>query len=261
MMALLAQRRGIAMNITRLSICSLVIVFTVLAVGSYVTGSTAPDDTSELLRISILRMNALGANDVATWASYTSDDYQSIQDDGEVLTKSAVVARGKAATYPDASTWVGHPSVRIIGETALVTGKSMETEKFPGGPIFTNFRITILYAKERGRWLAQASQVTVLQKNYTKGMAHPPTALAPSTGRYNWAPGMIDTISSSGSRLVSNLGGPMDPLMFVSANTTTQSDDLGIETFYRDATGKVAGYIYKRCDGQTIRAPKLTDQS
>ena len=81
------------MNITRLSIFSLVIVSTALALGSYPTGSTASDDTSEILRISILRMNALGAYDVATWASYTSDHYQSIQDDGEVLTKSAVIAR------------------------------------------------------------------------------------------------------------------------------------------------------------------------
>jgi hypothetical protein len=248
------------MNITRLSICSLVIVFTALALGSNATGSTASDDTSEIVRISILRMNALGANDVATWARYTSDRYQSIQDDGVVLTKSGVIAGKKAATYPDASAWVGHPSVRFIGETALVGGESMETERFPGGPVFTNFRITILYAKERGEWLAQASQVTVLQKNYAKAMTHPPTVLAPFTGRYNWAPGMIDTISISGSHLVSNLGGAIDPLIFVNPNTTTQSDDLGIETFYSDTTGKVAGYIYKRCDGQTIRAPKLADQ-
>jgi hypothetical protein len=249
------------MNITRLSICSLVIVFTALALVSYATGRATSDDTSELLRISILRMNALGANDVGTWASYTSDHYQSIQDDGAILTKAAVVAAKKAATYPDASKWVGLPSVRFIGETALVTGKSVETEKFPGGPVFTNFRITILFAKEHGQWLAQASQVTVLQKNYAKGMTHPPPALAPFTGRYRWAPGMIDTVSISGSRLVSNLGGSIDPLIFVDPNATTQSDDLGTETFYRDTTGKVAGYIYKRCDGQTIRTPKLADQN
>jgi Domain of unknown function (DUF4440) len=249
------------MSITRLSICCLVVVFAAVALGSYATRSTASDDTSEIVQISILRMNALGANDVATWAKYTSDQYQSIQDDGTVLTKAAVIAEKKAATYPDASTWVGHPSVRFIGNTALVTGRSMETEKFPGGPVFTNFRITILYAKERGQWLAQASQVTVLQKNYTTGTTHPPTTLAPFTGRYHWAPGMIDTISINGSHLVSNLGGPIDPLIFINSNATTQSDDLGTETFYRDTTGKVAGYIYKRCDGQTIRAPKLADNN
>jgi hypothetical protein len=37
--------------------------------------------------------------------------------------------------------------------------------------------------------------------------------------------------------------------------------NVGTETFYRGTTGKVAGYIYKRCDGQTIRTPKLTDQN
>ena len=72
---------------------------------------------------------------------------------------------------------------------------------------------------------------------------------------------MIDTISISGSHLVSNLGGPMEPLIFVNPNTTTQLDDLGIETFYRDTTGKVAGYIYKRCDAKTIRASKPADQN
>jgi Domain of unknown function (DUF4440) len=203
------------MNITRFSICSLVIVFTALAVGSYAIGRTASDDANEILRISGLRMSALGANDFATWARYTSDRYQIINDEGEVLTKSAVIAGKKAEHYPDSSVWLEPPSVRFIGETALVTGKALETEKYPGGTMFTNYRLTILYAKERAEWTAQASQVTVLLKNYAKGIKVAPTTLSPFTGRYKWAPGLIETLSINGSRLMSTFEGSTEPLILL----------------------------------------------
>jgi hypothetical protein len=247
----------IALNITRLSICSLVVISAALGLGSYAIGSSASDDANEILRISSLRMSALGANDFAIWARYTSDRYQIINDEGAVLTKSAVIAGKKAEHYPDSSVWLESPSVRFMGETALVTGKALETEKYPGGTMFTNYRLTILYAKERGEWMAQASQVTVLLKNYAKGIKMAPTALAPFTGRYEWAPEMIETLSINGSRLMSTFEGSTEPLIFLGPNATTLTDDLAIGTFYRDATGKVAGYVYRRCDGQAIRIPKL----
>ncbi len=249
------------MNITRLSICSLVVISVALGLGSYAIGSTASDDANEILRISNLRMSALGTNDFATWARYTSDRYQIINDEGEVLTKSAVIAGKKAAHYPDSSVWLEPPSLRFIGEMALVTGKALETEKYPGGTMFTDYRLTILYAKERGEWKAQASQVTVLLKNYTKGIKMAPTALAPFTGRYEWAPGLIEALSINGSRLMTTFEGSTEPEIFVSPNATTLADDTAVGTFYRDATGKVAGYVYRRCDGQSFRIPKLKGQN
>jgi hypothetical protein len=252
------------MNITRLSICSAcsaVAIFAALGLGSYATGHPAPDDASEVLRISNLRMSALGTNDFATWARYTSERYQIINDEGEVLSKSAVIAGRKAEHYPDSSAWLEPPSVRFIGETALVTGKALETEKYPGGTMFTTYRLTILYAKEQGEWMAQASQVTVLLKNYAKGIKMTPTALAPFAGRYEWAPGLIENLSVNGSRLMTTFEGETEPEIFVSANATTLADDTAVGTFYRDATGKVAGYVYRRCDGQAIRIPKLARQN
>jgi hypothetical protein len=250
----------IALNMTRLSICSIVI-FAALGLGGYAKGGTASDDANDILRISNLRMSALGTNDFARWARYTSDRYQIINDEGAVLSKSAVIDGRKAEHYSDSSVWLEPPSVRFIEETALVTGKALETEKYPGGTMFTNYRLTILYAKERGEWMAQASQVTVFLKNYAKGIKMAPTSLGAFTGRYEWAPGLIETLSINGSRLMSNFQGSTDPLIFVSANATTLADDLAIGTFYRDATGKVEGYVYRRCDGQSIRIPRLQGQN
>lgn len=165
------------MNIRHLSIYRLVVIFAALGLGSCAIGNTASDDANEILRISSLRMSALSTNDFATWARHTSDRYQTINDEGDVLTKSAVIAGKKAEHYPDFPAWLEPPSIRFIGETALVTGKALETEKYPGGAMFTNYRLTILYAKERGEWMAQASQVTVLLKNYAKGIRMAPTGI------------------------------------------------------------------------------------
>jgi hypothetical protein len=100
-----------------------------------------------------------------------------------------------------------------------------------------------------------------LLKNYAKGIKVAPTTLSPFTGRYEWAPGLIETLSINGSRLMSTFEGSTEPLIFVGPNATSLADDLAIGTFYRDATGKVAGYLYRRCDGQTIRIPKLQNQN
>ncbi len=243
------------MKFTRLSICGLTIAFAILMLGN-APGPTPSDEASAVLRISNLRMRAIFAHDMVTWGRYTSEQLQTITEEGHVLTKSEVMA-SKPEPYPDTGAWVGRPSVRFIGDTALVSGKVIETEKYPGGTVVTNFARTELYAREHGEWMEQASQVTILQKNYTKGMTNPPTVLTPFTGRYEWAPGMIETLSIVGSRLVSTLDGTPDPLIFISPDATTQADDLGIGTFYRDASGKVAGYVYQRCDGQTIRIPKI----
>ncbi len=248
------------MNITRLSVCSVVIIFAALGLSSYAAGSTTSDDAKEILRIANLRMSAFDSNDFATWARYTSDRYQIINDEGVILTKSAIITGKKALPYPDFGVWLEPPSVRFIGETALVTGKSLETEKYPGGTMFTNYRITFLYAKEHGKWMAQASQVTVLLKNYAKGIRMTPTALAPFAGRYEWAPGLIETLSVNGSRLMTTFEGETEPEIFVSPNATTLADDTATGTFYRDATGNVAGYVYRRCDGQSFRIPKLRSQ-
>jgi hypothetical protein len=245
------------MNIARPLMCSLVIVFVALGLGSYASGSTASNDMSELVRISTLRLGSLNT-DKATWGRYTSNQYEGIDDNGQINTKAQMMAE-KPSSYPLTEKWVGRPSVRFIGETALVIGKEIETENFPGGTLVSNFRRAEIWAREHGEWMEQATQLTVLQKNYAKGMTNPPTALAAFTGRYEWAPGLIETLSISGARLISTFEGSSDPLIFVSRDAVTEPDDLGVGTFYRDTTGKMAGYVYQRCDGQTIHIPRLAD--
>lgn len=214
-----------------------------------------PDDTSLIVKISNLRMQALHSGDKVTFDRYTSDRYQSIYDDGAIQTKQSSAA-SYSPFYSDTAVWSGKPHVRFIGDTALVTGTEIETEKFPGGTVVSTFTRTELYAKENGEWKAETAQVTVQPRNYTKAVDAPKN-LAQFAGRYQWAPGLFETVRTSNGRLISSLNGGNSALLFVGPDATTESDDLGVGTFYRNGSGQVAGYVYRRCDGQTVKIPKV----
>ena len=85
----------------------------------YAIGSTASDDANEVLRLSSLRMSAISAGDLATWARFTSERYQIINDEGEVLTKTAVISGRKAEHYSDSSAWLEPPRYASSGKRRL----------------------------------------------------------------------------------------------------------------------------------------------
>lgn len=209
-------------------------------------------DSAMILRISSARLAALEI-DYRTYARYTSKAFKAIDPAGEVTPRARSFAK---SSYSDTLAWRGTPSVRFIGNVVQLTGYAVEVEKYPGGTITTDFRRSEIYAKEHGQWLAQASQVTIIPKNYAKPMAQQPTNLGQFTGRYEWAPGVIETLSVQRGRLVSSFD-RSNALFFTAADSVMAADDLGVGIFYRDPFGKVAGYVYRRPDGQTIRIKKL----
>ena len=222
-------------------------------------GLTQPDERTDLLRITNARMHALYARDKATWDRYTSDRYESIYSDGTIKTKQSTDA-ARAPDYSDTAVWSGTPSIRIIGGTALLTGRQIETEKYSGGSLVTTFTRTEIYAKENGEWKAEAAQVTVNPKNYAKAV-DAPKDLAQFTGRYRWTPRLIETLRASNGRLMSTFSKETSPLFFVGPDATMESDDLSVGTFYRNSHGHVNGYIYRRCDGQTINIPRISEKT
>ena len=244
------------MRYAQVALFVVISVFTALFTVSVLAQS---DDANALLRVSNLRMHAFYARDKVTWDRYTSDRYQSIYDDGTIKTKQSLDPAATLA-YGDTAVWSGTPSVRIIGSAALLTGKQIETEKYPGGTVVTTFTRTELYAKENGEWKAQATQVTVQPKNYAKGIDTPKN-LAQFTGRYRWSPKLIEALAARNGRLMSTFGGETSPLIFVGPDATTESEDLAVGTFYRNSSGRVSGYTYRRCDGQTINIPRISENT
>lgn len=215
----------------------------------------ATDETQAVLNVSRERFAAYNALDKVTWSRVTSASFQRISDDGLVS--------GKAANLPPAhrpipatANWISTPTVQFVAGVAIVTGKQGETDYFPGGKVVYSYERTEVFAKEDERWVAIRSQVTPLQINYARP-AESPKNLEQYVGAYQWAPGMEEYITVRGRVLYSALDGPPDALFFVGEDATTSSDDLGVGTFYRDSSRKVIGYIYKQCDGQTIKIPRI----
>jgi hypothetical protein len=213
------------------------------------------DETQAVLQVSRERFAAANANDKVTWSRDTSALYQRIGDDGEVTGKTANLPPAHRPV-PDTAHWTSSPTVQFVAGVAIITGTQSETDYFPGTKMIYNYERTEVFAKEDGRWVAIRSQVTPLQINYTRPIASPKN-LEQYTGAFQWAPGMVEHIALRGRVLYSSLNGPPDALFFIGPDETMQADDLGAGTFYRDANGGVTGYIYKDCDGQTIRIPKI----
>ncbi len=88
-------------------------------------------------------------------------------------------------------------------------------------------------------------------------MPNQPTNLRAFVGRYRWVAGEVDTITLHGNSLTSALEGSPTPQFFIGRDSATYPDDLAVTTFYYNRDHKVAGYVYRRCDGQTVRASKL----
>jgi uncharacterized protein DUF4440 len=236
----------------------LIIAISLFVLGWNHTGltavSAATDETQAVIQASRERLEARDSSNVAVWERDTSQAVRIVDDDGSVNDRTAE-APSAHPLHPDNQTWET-VSAQFVDGVAFVSGTMREVERFPGGTIISHRTRTEVWAKENGRWVAIHVQVTPLPENHIRATA-PPENLAQYVGTYEWAPDMIENISERGHALYSALGGPPDLLYFVGLDETALSDDLGVGTFYRDPSGKVVGYTYKQCDGQTIKIRKI----
>lgn len=216
--------------------------------------AAAVDEAQAILRLSHERLNARNIPDPAAWNRDTSASVRIVDDDGVVTGKSTNVPPIHPG-HPDIQNWESI-SAQFVDGVALVTGTMREIEHFPGGTVISRFQRTEVWAKENGRWVAIHVQVTPLQENRAHASTTP-SDLNQYVGKYQWATGMVDDITTRGHVLYSALGGPPDPTIFIGPDAVTYPNDLGVATFYRGSSGKVSGYTYRRCDGQTVRVPKI----
>lgn len=238
-----------------LSFVVLVLVASAWKYAAPTPSAAATDETQAVLQVSRERFKAINNFDVKTFNRDTSAGYHHVDYVGLISDKAAY-AQNLRLPYPVTFEWVSTPTVSFVDGVAIVMGSEIFTENHPGGKVINRLERTELYAKENGRWVAIQTQVTPLQVNYARSSATPKN-LDQYVGRYQWSPTEVEEQTTRGHVLYSVFGGPPDPLFFVGPDSTMSSDDLGVGTYYRDAHGKVIGYIYKRCDGQKIRVPKI----
>jgi len=106
------------------------------------------------------RAAAVVKADVATLEGLTSDDYILINANGQVSNKAETMNNIKTGVIKLTSNEVSDMTVRVYGDTAVVTGKSTAKGTIGGIALKGPVMFTRVYVKKNGKWQSVAFQQT-----------------------------------------------------------------------------------------------------
>jgi ketosteroid isomerase-like protein len=125
--------------------------------------STDAGKTDEILKLEKERNQAIIRGDAVALERMTSDDYTFITLRGELRTKAEIVQGFKSGSFHYDSREISDLNVRVYGNTAVVTGRSIQKGKENGKDYSGDYRFTRVYVKQDGRWQTVALQTTLIQ--------------------------------------------------------------------------------------------------
>lgn len=109
------------------------------------------------------RNRAILSGDAATLDRMTSDDYTFITLRGELRTKAEIVKGFHSGSYKYDSRTISDLNVRVYGNTAIVTGRSMQKGMENGKDYSGDYRFTRVYVRQNGHWMTVALQTTPIR--------------------------------------------------------------------------------------------------
>ena len=130
--------------------------------GAATTAETNAED--EIKNLEEARNQAVVHGDVAALDRMTSDDYTFITLRGEVRTKSDILKGFASGTFHYESREISDLRVRIYGDAAVVTGRSVQKGMENGKDYSGDYRFTRVYVKQKGHWVTVALQTTLIQQ-------------------------------------------------------------------------------------------------
>jgi ketosteroid isomerase-like protein len=151
----------------------IILVLSTIAQVEYAAAQTSQADVSAKLQTPVereiesleeARNQAVLHRDVTALDRMTSDDYTFITLKGEVRTKADILKGFASGSFHYESRQISDLKVRVYGDTAVVTGRSVQKGMENGKDYSGDYRFTRVYVKERGRWVTVALQTTVIQK-------------------------------------------------------------------------------------------------
>src|SRR5215813_1078637 len=133
--------------------------------GQAAGASTAPTSAEDKIKkLEEARNQAILHGDAAALDRMTSDDYSFITLRGEMRTKSEILKGFASGSFHYESREISDLKVRVYGETAVVTGRSVQKGMENGKDYSGDYRFTRVYVKQKGRWVTVALQTTLIQQ-------------------------------------------------------------------------------------------------
>lgn len=150
---------------TRIAIAFMILGLT-LAIGLWsanVFARSSPDKIKDEIRaLETARNEAIVHGDAAALERMTSDDYTFITLRGELRTKAEIVRGFSTGAFKYGSREISDLNIRVYGNTAVVTGRSIQKGTENGKDYSGDYRFTRVYVKQNGRWLTVALQATLV---------------------------------------------------------------------------------------------------
>jgi len=110
------------------------------------------------------RNQAILAGDSTALDRMTADDYTFITQRGELRSKADILAGFKAGSFRYSARDVFDLTVRVYGDTAVVTGRARQTGTENSNDYSGENRFTRVYVRQGDRWITVALQVTLVEK-------------------------------------------------------------------------------------------------
>lgn len=126
------------------------------------TAMTNPED--EIKKLEETRNEAVLHGDVSVLDGMTSDDYTFVTLRGEMRTKQEILKGFASGSFHYDSRQIFDLKVRVYGNTAVVTGRSVQNGMENGKDYSGKYWFTRVYVKQNGRWLTVALQTTPIQQ-------------------------------------------------------------------------------------------------
>jgi ketosteroid isomerase-like protein len=103
---------------------------------------------------------ALGRNDATALDRIYADDYTLVNESGVLTTKAPRLAMIKSGELKYESLSFDDLNVRLYGNTAVATYRSLIKAQFKGQDASGQSRVTVTLVKMKGRWQVVAAHVT-----------------------------------------------------------------------------------------------------
>jgi uncharacterized protein (TIGR02246 family) len=138
-----------------------IIISLILSLGAGMAAQK-PTVADQLKQLENEWVNAQKAKNADRLSEILADDWVSLDWDGSTTRKAEAVAHMKMAGYSLESIEMGPMTVRVFGNTAVVTGSDTEKSTQNGRDASGKYVWTDVFVKQNGKWRAVASQNTKL---------------------------------------------------------------------------------------------------
>ena len=215
-------------------------------------------DEQELKEITRKRLDAEASRDVTYLSRIYADDLSVANTEGRLASKEVVLTNMKRASESiKRSSRLEQTRVRVVGDTAIVTGINNVEMQIGNQKRKDKVRFTDTYVRRQGNWqlLATHSSRMPLER---QAASVDPKIYDAYAGEYELASGLVLMVMREGDRLMTQTSGQPDKAELLPESETTffyRGSNTSM-IFHKDTTGKVTHMVFKD-QGQEIRAKKI----